>query len=467
MTRSKFASCAIASAVLLAAAPLVRAARPHYGGTLVMQTTGVMRSLDPVSSADEAARARILSLIFEGLVRVDGAGLQPRLASSWEHDARASRWRFTIRSSVVLHDGSVLDATRVASLLSVRERQWKVNGDGNTVIIDLDRPDVDLPWILADAPHAIALGTGEGSLVGSGPFVVEGIDATRILLRAHDNYWGGRPFVDAVRIEQGRPPREQLQALESGRIDMALIGPTDVRRVVDRGRRITASRALTLYALVFEPHRSQSNDDDARAALAASIDRSTLATVLLQRQALPADGLLPEWISGYGMLLHDRPLPPPQRRVERPLILRIDAGDAIARALAERIAVDAHERGLDVTPQVAGSGLTPRPDVRLVRVRIEPTTPDRALASVMQQIGARAIHLVTTEQPPSGGTPLEDVFRFERTLLRYNIIVPVVHVADVYGLGDRLESWNEPPVSPTGAWNLAAVWLRSDRSGSR
>jgi hypothetical protein len=37
----------------------------------------------------------------------------------------------------------------------------------------------------------------------------------------------------------------------------------------------------------------------------------------------------------------------------------------------------------------------------------------------------------------------------------------VVHVPEIYALGERLESWNEPVVSATGALNLADVWLRA------
>jgi len=39
--------------------------------------------------------------------------------------------------------------------------------------------------------------------------------------------------------------------------------------------------------------------------------------------------------------------------------------------------------------------------------------------------------------------------------------VPIVHLPDLYGLSDRVGTWNRPPVSGSGAWNFADVWLRS------
>jgi hypothetical protein len=67
---------------------------------------------------------------------------------------------------------------------------------------------------------------------------------------------------------------------------------------------------------------------------------------------------------------------------------------------------------------------------------------------------------------PGPGSPLDEVARVERVLLERDVIVPIVHVPELYGLGPRLESWNGPPVSPSGGWSLADVWLGPDGSGT-
>jgi hypothetical protein len=189
--------------------------------------------------------------------------------------------------------------------------------------------------------------------------------------------------------------------------------------------------------------------------------------VLLQDYAEPADALLPRWLSGYEPFVLARPgreltrdeitkLPPARRA----LTLRVDPSDSVARSIAERIAVDAREAGFSLAVQ-APTGLAPRPDLRLLRVRLAPTSPDRALAGVMDAFGPRTLTYVSGELPPAPGALLPDVHRVERALLERSIIVPVVHVPEVYGLGPRLDSWNGPVVMPTGAWNLADVWLRA------
>jgi len=467
MTRSRFVLVAIASAI---ACPIaLHAARPRYGGTLRVEMPGVIRTFDPVAApadaAESAARARVLPPVFETLVALNPAGgLRPLLATSWEHDASNQRWRFRLRDGVMLHDGSTMQTPQVAAALRARGRPWKVGADGDTLAIELDRPQPDLPWDLVDIRYAIAIRTTAGDLVGTGPFRLEPTEPRRIVLRAHEDYWGGRPFLDAVSIDEGRPFADALTSLELGRADFVAVRPTDLRRLVQRGLRSAASRPLETFALVFEPHRTSAADDRVRRALASSIDRGALATVLLQRQADPAGALLPSWLSGYAPMFQNAA---PRSTVsslpleQRQLTLRVDSADPLAQAIAERVAVDAREAGLAVKVQVP-AGLAPRPDVRLVRVAFDATTPDRVLAAIMAGLGARTTALATTETAPPAGAPIDAVYRIERALLDRDVIVPIVHLPALYGLGERMESWDGPAVSPSGAWNLANVWLRSD-----
>ena len=79
----------------------------------------------------------------------------------------------------------------------------------------------------------------------------------------------------------------------------------------------------------------------------------------------------------------------------------------------------------------------------------------------MTTLGSRTTALVTTETAPVPGASIDAVYRIERALLDRDVIVPIVHLPALYGLGERVETWNGPAVSPAGAWNLANVWLRS------
>ena len=51
------------------------------------------------------------------------------------------------------------------------------------------------------------------------------------------------------------------------------------------------------------------------------------------------------------------------------------------------------------------------------------------------------------------------MYRVEHALLEHQIIVPLVHLPDLYAIGDRVHAWNGPALQPTGALNLANVWI--------
>src|SRR6266852_1946237 len=80
---------------------------------------------------------------------------------------------------------------------------------------------------------------------------------------------------------------------------------------------------------------------------------------ILQKKAVPANGLLPQWLTGYEFLFPggmnlDRAK---ELRAEAaglvivsPITLAYDFADPVAKLVAERIAVDAREAGVVVQP---------------------------------------------------------------------------------------------------------------------
>ena len=464
--------------IVMLLAATARAARPHYGGMLRIETVGAVRVLDPAiqltDAGEETVRARVIPLIFESLVAaaVDG-GLRPALATSWEHDDRHVRWRFQLRPSVKLHNGSVLQAPQVAAVLGAREPAWRVGSAGDAVVIETDRPHPDLPWELADTRFAIVVRTAGGDLFGSGPFRIDRMEPRRLVLRSFDDHWAGRPFIDSVQIDQGRSLTDQLSSIELGRADLVTIRQTDVRRVAQRGMRTAVSQPIELLAIVFEPHRSSPNDEPLRHLIAASIDRSTLATILLQRQGEPAVGLLPSWLSGYAPAFVTDPRPAVSRSAaatvpleRRTFVLRVDAADAVAQEIAARVSVDTREAGVTIIVQ-APSGLAPRPDARLVRIKLDATTPDRALSAALTRFGPRVEALAGMGAMAAADPSVGAVLDVERALLEHAVIVPLVHVRELYAVGERVESWSGPVVLGSGAWNLANVSIRPEPAKPR
>ena len=429
------------------------AARPHYGGTLRIETgsAGVMRHVN--------------ALAYETLVTIDATGgLRPVLATSWTGDAGGRRWSFHLRRGVVLHDGSILQPVQVAAALQALHADWQITPDVDSVAIDPGRDAPGLPWEIADSSSAISIHSSAGQPIGSGPFHVERVDAGTIALRAHDNYWDSRPFLDAIELRT-RAATDQLTDLEAGRADMVPIQPTDVRRVEQRQLRIEASRPLELVVLAFEAPFAAPTNDAIRRTFAAAIDRGAIARVVLQGRAEPTEALLPEWISGYPpfVLVRTASLMRPPAiaalpAARRTLALRVGAADPTAQAIAQRIAVNARDAGFTVNVQ-APAGLGPRFDVRLLRVPFRAATPADALTDVVTGIGARTITLVGRLDVPDRGASVETVLATERALVARDVIIPIVHVPELYALSGRVQSWNGPIVLPNGAWNLANVWL--------
>lgn len=470
-----FTSASLAAASALVWITGTDAARPRYGGILRVETSAVMRSLNPaaapIDSRDAVARTWLHPLIFETLVAAEASGgLRPVLATEWSSDAGATRWRFRLRSRVMLHDGTPLDAGRVAAALRAHDPAWSITPGDGVVTIEGSEGLPDLPWRLADPGHAVAFARpAGGEPIGTGPFAIDRWELRRLRLRSHEDYWDGRPFVDAVHIEMGRAAGDQLASLALGKADFVSLQPQDVRRVA-RGMRVTGTRPIELIVLVFEGRGRADAWRPARTALSQAIDRASISTVLLQGYAAPASTIVPEWLGGYASLLaqgHTRAraksavaaLPSGQRS----LTLTAAAGDGLLRTVADRVAVDAREAGLSiVVDATAAAARTPPPDVRLLRVRLQATTRERALASALDELAART-QFSPPAAPPRPGASFDAVFRFEQRLAEGHVVIPVVHLPDLYVSAADVDSWLAPIVLPSGAWNLAAAWLRAER----
>jgi ABC-type transport system substrate-binding protein len=445
----------VAVSICLAGA-ILGAARPRYGGTLKLETT------------DAGAMRRVNALAYEGLVAVDASGdLRPALATSWESDAGGRRWTLRLRQGVKLHDGSTLQPPQIAALLRDVHGDWQISTEGDALVVDPGREVPDLPWQLADSSNAIAIRQGTGAAVGSGPFRIERVAAGLIALRAHDDYWDSRPFLDAVEVRTARSQAEQLTDVETGRTDMVSIQPTDVRRIEQRQLRIESSGLLELIALAFEPQLATGASAAVRRTLSAAIDRAAIARVVLQGRAEPASAMLPQWVSGYAPFVFDGKAAPLSRSAvaalpadRRTLALRVTPSDPVAQAVAQRIAVNARDAGFVLTVQ-APAGLGPRFDLRLLRLSFHAAGPPQALSDLMAGLGPRILTLLGRVTGPDAGASLGDVLLTERALLAADVIVPVVHVPELYAVGVRVQSWNGPAVLPSGAWNLANVWLNA------
>lgn len=459
MRLSAYLSLAVIS-ILCAIAPLDAARRPQYGGTLHVEIRAAVLSLDPAewpaADSDSASRERLASLAIEPLVRIAESGhTEPALAISWKHDAEFRRWQFRLRAGVKFHDGSPLEPSVVAAALNAGELRVTPIEDG--VSIQADRPMPGLLSELAELRHAIVIRTADHGLVGTGPFRIAHWDSgRRAVFNANDDYWNGRPFLDAIAVEMGRTRREQALDQETGRADFVEAGPNELRRLTQSGFKIWSSSPLSLIAIEFETGQPAGGDARVREAIALSVDRAAIHDVLLQKQGEAGGGLLPQWLSGFEFLFSN------QRDVMRarqqvsgatlaPLTIAYDPTDPVLRTVAERVAVDAREAGLRV--QVSAQAV--HPDMRVVRATIPSADSANGLRYLLSALG-----LADSDASQEPRTP-EALYAREREFVEDFRVIPLVHLPEVYAASRAVCFWRTSPVSKNGAWHLDDLWMEA------
>jgi ABC-type transport system substrate-binding protein len=306
---------------------------------------------------------------------------------------------------------------------------------------------------LALPRNAIARRNGDSKPSGTGPFhIVDWQPGKKLTLAAEENCWRGRPFVDAIEVEMGRSFRDQMTTLDLGKADLVEVAPEQAHRVSQERRRLATSMPVELLALVFARDAATPEEKLLRQALALSVERGSIRSVLLQGVGQPTAGILPNWMSGYGFVFPtDVDLSRArQARNQVPRIptwtLGYDGTDPLARLLAERIALNAKDAGLLLQPTPATTA-----DLRLLRMPLASIDLWIALADVASLAGLP----VGKKQ---GGA--EDLYASEAALLATERVIPLFHLPVSYASASILKDW---ALRPDGSWNLADAWLENEK----
>jgi peptide/nickel transport system substrate-binding protein len=485
MKLSGYQFLAASSAICLAVLA-VAATRPHYGGTLSVEMRAKVSSLDPAEWPEVVEANTIVKLrelIYDRLVRLDQNGQpQPALAAAWEHDAQNRTWRFKLRPGVKWQDGSPLTpqdvlaslsgilpggAFHVTPALAGIAPGWTLNlTPAGEIEIIMREPRPDLLITLATDPEWTirrpAIPSPGALPVGTGPFRLTVWEAGRhAVLESNEDYWGGRPFIDRIEVQMGRPSRDQLLDLELGKADLVELDPGEARRGQQEGKKLWSSAPVELLSLHFDLNKPAVQDRRLREAVADSIDRAAIQKVLLQNYGEATGSIFPKWESGYAFLFptamdlgRARQL---TAEIGTPPTLKLgyDANDALARQTAERIAVNARDVGITMQVSPLPQGWRRMPDagfdLRVERTRIDGPTLDAAFRQAA--FGLRL--------PANGGeeTP-EHVYGVERKFLDDLNTIPLAYAPELLGLGSRVKDWS---ALPWGAWHLEDAWLEAEK----
>jgi len=417
----------------LLAAPLAGATLPHYGGTLTVELSSAWTSIESSTA--------IAPLIAETLVRLNEKGeIEPLLATAWQRDPDRKRWRFSLRPKVLFHDGEPLNAANAApSLAAALKKKFgdvNITAGGQTLVLQFDRAMPDLLTELSDTRMTVFRSSEKSSLIGTGPFRVTTWEpGHKLTLTAFEDYWAGRPFLDAVTINLGT-------TRDTG--DVFDIPFSQTRRVLPERIRIWSSRVRELIALV-----SDSVQPGMFEALALAIDRAPIVNVLAQRRAEAAFGLLPQWLSGYAFLfvVPEKPTVSPLRT--GPLTLSYPANDAFERSIAERVALNARDAGIILQPTQSPNG-----SVRMVRWPLESVDAAAELSRIATMLGMPdRTNSLNSSKP-------ETLYDAEHALLDSHRVIPILYLPEVYGVAPRVHNWEAAQKNGGGfALRLDNIWV--------
>jgi MarR-like DNA-binding transcriptional regulator SgrR of sgrS sRNA len=216
---------------------------------------------------------------------------------------------------------------------------------------------------------------------------------------------------------------------------------------------------VELLALVFSAN-SKVQDPRLREALALSIDRKPIQSVLLKGAGEPAASILPNWMTGYSAVFSAQANPQRARTLltgsrQPALNLSYDPRDPQAQLIAERIALNAREVG--ITVQVSLSGAE---DIRLVRAVLPSPDPATSLVETARQLG-----VPQPAFPTPRGNSLDDLYQAERSLLDGYAVIPLFHLPVASAASARVRDCEPDQI---GDWSgarssIANVWLNDRR----
>jgi peptide/nickel transport system substrate-binding protein len=258
--------------------------------------------------------------IYEGLTIYDTEWqVSPVLAETFEPNADATEWTFTLRQGVTFHDGTpltskdaaftigrLLDEKVASPLFSRLQPSLDPSGiatpDDQTLVLTLKRPDSLIPLALG-ARHAMIVkdGTTEFSVdtaIGTGPFKIKSFQPGQSWeVEKNPDYWEeGIPYLDGVRAVMITEQSTKVQSVTSGQSHIA--DPIDysaASSVSGGGAEILEFKGATYLLVAMDQRKEPFNDERVVDAIKMAVDRDQVLQAVFQ---------------GYGDVTADVPVPP-------------------------------------------------------------------------------------------------------------------------------------------------------------
>ncbi len=309
--------------------------------------------LDPILQAFNVAY-RTLPNVFETLIAVDyqdNERLIPGLATDWERIDEVTL-RLNLRPGVTFHDGTEMTSEDVVfSFSDVRTGEDSPGApvfnqfqgtitevravDNDTVDVITSQPDPILERRLAAWATQIvsrdafdAAGSWDAwqfAPVGTGPFrIVEYTANDRLVLEAHDAYWGDTPNVDRVVFAVVPDASARAAGLLAGDYDIITeVSADQIDRIEGAdGYSVIGGTIRNHQLVIFDQDNPVLQDVRIRQALSLAIDRDLLVETIWQGTVDVTNGL--QWPAFGPLYIADRQ--PPAFDTERAPAVLGEAG---------------------------------------------------------------------------------------------------------------------------------------------
>jgi len=276
--------------------------------TLESSPVGQANGFNPFVPTSASTIVGATSLIFEPLFQSDilkPGTYYPFLATHYAWGAGGKTITFTIRNGVKWSDGTPFSAADVAFTYNLIKNNPSINGgglaitsvtsSGDTVTLHFATPQYanfqqiattvyivpEHQWASAGNPATFA----NTSPIGTGPYTVQSVGASGLVLTANPKYWGGpwnvgggEPAVKTVQFPALSSNTSALSALQTDQVDWAGNFIAGVKQAFAGKPLVFWSPPLNTNSLEPNLHEWPTNQLAVRQAISLAINRKAIST---------------------------------------------------------------------------------------------------------------------------------------------------------------------------------------------
>lgn len=306
--------------------------------------------IDPYN-AQESEGTQVVQAVFDSLVTFDPLTLEilPAAAESWEANADATVWTFTLVEGATFHNGDPVTAAdfkyaweRIANPDNASEISYhlapikgfdemqageatELSGvvavDERTLEVTLNYPYGDFEYVvghpgLAPVPQAAVEADAEGFAempIGNGPFKLAEPWAHNQYIKVvkNEDYYGDEPNIDGVDFKIFQDEDTAFLEFEAGNLDFTHIPSGQIAQVIEQygesedgftiseGKQAVTGLEMAVYYYAINTKKAPFDDPKVRQALSYACPRQKIIDTLFDGIRQPADGMVPPNLAAY------------------------------------------------------------------------------------------------------------------------------------------------------------------------